>query len=80
MITTHIGEGSGRVARVLREAETPDLEPSGSPACPPQISLKFGRVKKILETEGCQRDKSLFHLTAIRFLKSGDSAVAEGDI
>jgi len=30
-ITSQIGEGSGQVARVLREAETPDREPSGSP-------------------------------------------------
>lgn len=28
--TSHFGERSGRVARVLREAETPDREPAGS--------------------------------------------------
>ncbi len=27
----HIGGGSGQVARVLREAETPDREPFGFP-------------------------------------------------
>ena len=63
------GRGNPSVAELLsNEAREEAIASSNSP------------YRKRLKTEGGQRDKSLFHLTGVRFLKSGVSAVAEGDI
>jgi len=66
---THIGEGSGEPFRFSRLGKQ-----SGFARVRNQASV-YGSADRnealaSLSTDGGQRDKSLFHLTAVRFLKS----------